>query len=254
MAVPVVIANPKKKKTPPKDPKTGQFLKRTRTRGTHPRAQQAASKPSKPQRRKASHARGQHPHGATTTAIVKSSSKAVRRRTANPLRIGSVAGWLTIAAAATGGILVAKVLSNLWKQYVSPMVRGSGLADWRAWLDDVLRLVAMEAGVWGLSKVLTRYLKMEKAGQIVLYAGTGETVRQAIGALVRNLSPGTDRASIGLDGPGGGLVSKDPDGVVYLQKPDGTEAPIGVLAGPDGEEEFYTIDELRDQLEEEVAA
>lgn len=193
----------------------------------------------------------------TKWGSVKSHSRRVnpykkyrRRRRSNPslsfrsismgARTFTMGQLVGVGIAGMAGIITARIVSSFYTRYAQQAVLGAeGRANpssWRGWLDDVLRVVVMEVGVIAGERVLRGMKLKPEYCTAYVYGGTAEVGRVAVGTLVKRLSPSTNRATWGLDGPKPpGML--DDSGQLWVLGNDGQYSLAGVML----EEDFQGV-------------
>lgn len=155
-----------------------------------------------------------------------------RRRRANPIMGFSLGAVIRTGIFGGAGIVSARIFGALYTSYLSDTVRGDeGKADatnWRNYLDEFLRLVAMEVGPILVDRALLKRMAKPSDRMAYLVGATAETVRQGVGVVVHAVSPSTDRKRIGLDGmydDGSASIPQGyetPDGRIFVLNDRGT--------------------------------
>jgi hypothetical protein len=113
-------------------------------------------------------------------------------------------------------------------------------AHWRNHLSEALRLVAMELGTIAIERALKK-LGVRADDRIAFFVGgTAETARQAVGLVLRKISPTTDAAKYGLNGLGQARP---------LQPGEGFQDAAGrtFVLGNDGQ--YYQLEGVMEQEE-----
>lgn len=138
-----------------------------------------------------------------------------------------------LAMAGGAGVMTARISAYYYTKYAADFVKGTAAKadpkNWRNVLSEALRIIAMAGGVIGGHMVLGKVRVFgESTRTAFLYGGLGESGRQAVGVVVKRLSPASDLDRVGLSGD----LVEDEDGNQWLRTADGQfYAVTGTTAG-----------------------
>ncbi len=158
------------------------------------------------------------------------------RRRSNPMRLNLGSAMSVIRALAFGGagIMAARVGAFAYTKYLADAVKGdAGKKDpksFRALLSEVARIAAMGVTVVGIERGLRQVPMVAKPNdrQVFLYAGLGETGRQAIGLAVKTLKPAAALERYGLAGAFSEYAQLESGQIVGLDE-NGRWVPTGLV-------------------------
>jgi hypothetical protein len=198
-----------------------------------------AANPHRRRRRKARRA-----HARSTALVVRRGAPARRRRRRrsnphrrrhamhfrrrrNPSGTGARRAWyyLKIGAFGMGGILIVRILKNVYVKHLQDTVLGDeGKADpksWRAIANDFLKHVFMAVGVVAIERFGMRRLGLSSENRLAfVVGGLAETVRNVAATALERIDPTVDRARWGLDGSQNPVI-QDGAGTIYVLAQDG---------------------------------
>jgi hypothetical protein len=206
--LPVLFANPRRKKAKKRKPTKRRAASRPAKRRRVKRRAARASHPVKRRRVKRRRAaRTTHAAPRRRRRASKGRYRRVRRklytRRANPLRLKSIASTLRLMAFGGLGIIGARLGKRLYTKYASPMVVGTGGSTVRGYLNDALTIAAMAGFTYAIDMGLKKVPMVKPSDRTAYLAGGyAESGRHAIALVVRKIKPSLSLANYGLDGHG----------------------------------------------------
>jgi hypothetical protein len=150
------------------------------------------------------------------------------------------------------GIVMARLVGNLYVRHVAPRVVGAGGEEWRAWLSDVLRIVVMEGAIYMVYRAIDNAKIGVPADRLAfLVGGSAETARTVIGVGMARLSPTFDRGAYGLDGmeEEGAAAYVTPEGELYTYDESVGDYVLEGLVSTDEFGELMAADEFGELMD-----
>lgn len=213
---PVMFANPRGKRRKTKARKR----RRSRAAGIHLKGRRrkrvtiyANPRRSRRRRRRVAgiHLKGRRKRRVTIYANPRRRVRRRRRLLGNPFGAGGLRHAAKIMVWGGLGIVTARVGGHLYDQYLQSHLEGGASTGARAWLGKAARLASMAFLTIAVEKGLAR-AHVGPASRLVFKAGGfAETGRQAIGIVVKQLSPGQFSShswALGNPGAGSGYYSQ----------------------------------------------